>query len=261
MSAFADVFTPFKVVSRKVFVTMVVIQIIVFLCIWIFMSPVLIPRPHEILGAFDDLWRQGMLAELIVSFKTNVKALAMAVAISLGLSYLTVTPFWRPIATIMGKMRFLGLTGLTLIFTLTVGGGMKLKLSLLVWGITAYYVTNMMAVVAEIPQAEYDHARTLRYSKWRTVWEVVIRGKLDQAFEVTRQNAAIGWAMVAMVEGMVRSGGGIGGMLLTQNRFLDLSAVFAIQFLILVLGLGQDTVLGILKRVVCPWANLRLERR
>ena len=56
---------------------------------------------------------------------------------------------------------------------------------------------------------KFDHARSLRFSDWRVVWEVVVLGTADKAFEILRQNAAIGWMMLTMVEGISRSEGGM----------------------------------------------------
>ena len=97
--------------------------------------------------------------------------------------------------------------------------------------------------------------------EWRVVWEVIILGQSDKAFDVLRQNAAISWMMLTMVEGMSRDGGGIGAALLDQNRHFHLSAVLAIQIMILVIGLSQDYAIGLVKNMFCPYANLTLERR
>jgi NitT/TauT family transport system permease protein len=142
-----------------------------------------------------------------------------------------------------------------------VGGGRPLKLVLLVFGMTVFFVTSMAQVVAAIPKGKFDHARTLKMGEWRVVWEVVVLGTIDQAIEVLRQNAAIGWMMLTMVEGISRAEGGVGAMLLNQNKHFHLPAVFAVQLLILSVGLLQDYGIGALKRVVCPYADLGLERR
>src|SRR5205085_8631170 len=102
-----------------------------------------------------------------------------------------------------------------------------------------------------IPREKFDHARTLRMNEWKVVWEVVVLGTVDRAFEVLRQNAAIGWMMLTMVEGISRSEGGVGAMLLNQNKHFHLAEVFAIQILILVLGMTQDYDIGIAKRIIC----------
>jgi NitT/TauT family transport system permease protein len=254
-------FAPNKTVSRTVMLGMITVQGAAFLILWIFWAPAIIPRPAEVLASFGGLWQQGVVYELWVSLKTNLKALALTGVISLSLAYLTVMPFMRPVAEAVSKMRFLGLTGLTLIFTLVVGGGEALKISIIVFGMTVYALTAMTNVVATIPRAKFDHARTLRMGEWRAVWEVVVLGRRADAFEVMRQNAAIGWMMLTMVEGLVRSGGGIGSLLLTQNKYFNLSAVFAIQLLILVVGLIVDYLIGVAKNLACPYDQLTMERK
>ena len=64
-------------------------------------------------------------------------------------------------------------------------------------------------------------------SEWRAVWEVVVLGTADKAFDVLRQNAAIGWMMLTMVEGIARAEGGVGAMLLNQSKHFHLAEVFA----------------------------------
>jgi NitT/TauT family transport system permease protein len=67
--------------------------------------------------------------------------------------------------------------------------------------------------------------------------------------------------MLTMVEGISRSEGGVGAMLLNQSKHFHLSEVFAIQFLILFVGMLQDYGIGVLRRLCCPYADLKLERR
>ncbi|MBN4663922.1 hypothetical protein H4F36_24175 [Escherichia coli] len=74
--------------------------------------------------------------------------------------------------------------------------------------------------------------------------------------DLIRQNAAVGWTLLSMVEGLVRSEGGIGALLLNQNKYFNLSAVFAIQLTILAYGILQDFGLSYLRSVLCPWTRL-----
>jgi NitT/TauT family transport system permease protein len=64
-----------------------------------------------------------------------------------------------------------------------------------------------------------------------------------------------------MVEGISRSEGGIGAMLLNQNKHFRLAEVFAIQIMILLIGLLQDYGIGALQRLLFPHAALVLEKR
>jgi NitT/TauT family transport system permease protein len=255
-------FRPNCAVSRTSLQILIAAQVAIALLVW-WRSPFeVIPRPDEVFRALGHLWMtEGLGQELWVSFVSNLQALAITTVIALGLSYITVLPVWRPIVTAISKGRFIGLTGLTFLFTLVFGGGHPLKISLLVFGMSVFFVTSMASVVAEIPREKFDYARSLRMSEWRAVWEVVVLGTADQAIEALRQNAAMGWMMLTMVESISRSEGGVGAMLLNQNKHFHLAEVFAIQLLILAVGLIQDYGIGVFKRIVCPYSLLTLERQ
>jgi NitT/TauT family transport system permease protein len=261
-AGFAAVFQPNRVASANTVRLLIAVQAGAALAFWWSTPFEVLPNPVEVLTAIRSLWfEQGLGAELITSFGVNLQALGLTLAISLLLSYLTVVPFFRPIAAAVAKGRFLSLVGLTFIFTLILGGGRPLKVSLLVFGMTVFYVTSMIDVVAQIPKDQFDHARTLRMGEWRVVWEVVVLGTADKAIDILRQNAAIGWMMLTMVEGIARSEGGVGAMLLNQSKHFRLADVFGIQLVILFVGILQDYVIGWLKQVVCPYSHLTLERR
>ncbi|MGV3617784.1 MAG: ABC transporter permease [Fimbriimonas sp.] len=253
---------PNRAVSPTVMRIIVAVEVAIFLIVWLNSPFKALPRPDEVFQAFGRLWQsQGLGQELITSFNLNLRALAISSLISLGLAYLTVIPVFRPLVAAISKGRFLSLAGFTFIFTLMVGGGAPLKTSLMVLGVSVFYVTSMASVIAAIPKGEFDHARTLRMSEWRVVWEVVILGTADKAFEVLRQNAAIGWMMLTMVEGISRTEGGVGAMLLNQQKYFRLPEVFAIQIGILIVGLAQDWLIGFIRGIVCPYADLTLERK
>ena len=258
----AAVFAPNRVVSATTLRILIVFEAALFLLFWARSPLDVLPRPGETLHALKGLWMdQGLAQELMTSLTLNLEALTLTFFGSLALSYLTVLPLFRPLVAAVSKGRFLGLTGLTLLFLLIFGGGHPLKVSLLVFGMSVFFVTSMVAVVESIPRARFDHARTLRMSEWQVVWEVVVLGTADQALEVLRNNAAIGWMMLTMVEAISRSEGGIGAMLLNQNKHFHLPEVFAIQILILTVGIGQDYLIGAVKRLLFPWAELTLERQ
>lgn len=255
-------FAPNHVLSASAMKIIVVFQVLACLLVWINSPFAVLPRPMEVWNALIELFsNQGMGREIITSMELNIKAVLYTCVLALGLAYLTVMPFFRPVVAALSKGRFLSLVGFTFVFTLMVGGGHPLKMSLLVFGMTVFFLTSMASVVAEIPKEAFDHARTLRMSEWRAVWEVVILGTADKALEVLRQNAAIGWMMLTMVEGISRSEGGIGALLLNQQKHFHIAEVFAIQLVILMVGLCQDYILGLVRRVVCPYAYLTLERK
>jgi NitT/TauT family transport system permease protein len=254
------VLSPNRIISRQTVRWLVGFQLLMLFGVWVFSPTVFLPKPTEVFRALEEMWREGLGSELITSFYLNLQAIALSTVLSLLLAYLTVIPFFRPIIAILSKLRFLSMVGLTFFFTLMATTGHELKLFLLIFSVSVFFLTGMAQVVASVPKEEFDLARTLRMGEWRVVWEVVVLGQMDKAFEVLRQNAAMGWMMLTMVEGISRSEGGVGAMLLNQNKHFHLSAVFAIQISILLLGLGQDYAIGLLRKSFCPYADLTLER-
>jgi NitT/TauT family transport system permease protein len=226
---------------------------------WVASPWATLPTPKEVWVAFGSLWwTAGMGPELFTTCQLILHALVLTVAISMVLSYATVIAALRPLVAAASKLRFLGLTGLLPLFILVTGGGYPLKVALLTFGMTSFFVTSMAQVVIEIPREQFDHMRVLGASELRILWEVVILGTLDKALDVMRQNLAMGWAMITMVEGISRADGGIGALILNQNKYFKLPEVYAILFVILVVGLLIDYGIGAFTNVVCPYS--RLER-
>lgn len=248
---------PFGAVSPTVLTLTAILQAIIALTFWWLMPSDVLPTPPEVLAALGRMWmEEGLGHELVTSFMLNLHAIALTIVLSLAMAYLSVIPFFRPIVGVISKGRFLGLVGLTFLLTMYIKSGHRFKVALLVFGMTVFYTTTMAAIVASIPTDDLDYARTLRMSRWQIVWNVVVRGTLDQAIEALRQNFAIGWNMLTMVEGLSRGEGGVGALLLNQNKHFNLDAVFAVQLCILVLGLGMDAVIGFLKNRACPYVAL-----
>ena len=250
-------FKPFALLNANVLKLLGLGQVLFLVLVWATASLGTVPSPLEVLNALDKLAStEGLLFELATSAFTNMKALALSTVISLMLVYATIIPFFRPAVSLYSGLRFLGMAGLTFLATLWLGGGEPLKMAMLVFGMTVFMVTSMYAEVKNIPSEQFDHAYTLGMSDTQVLYDVVIRGTLSNMLDIVRQNAAIGWMMLSMVEGLVRSGGGIGTMLLNQNKHLHLDAVFAIQLTILAVGLLQDLALGHLRNFMCPYATL-----
>lgn len=226
--------------------------------LWQFSSIQFLPKPTEILGSFEILRQQGVFLEFGSSIWTMTEAILWTMMVSLTLAYLSVVPAMKPFVTFIAGLRYLGLVGLMLAFTLIAPSGHILKVMVLSFGMTVFYLRDMLHVVGNVPQERYDHARTLGMGPWRSVYEVVVLGTLADAIESLRVNAAMGWMMLTMVEGVVRSEGGIGVVLINMNRHMDLSAVGAILISLFCLGLAQDFMLGFIKDyLVCPYARIK----
>jgi NitT/TauT family transport system permease protein len=146
------------------------------------------------------------------------------------------------------------------LFTLLTKNGSQLKTSLLLFGIVPFFITSLVSIIDQINTQEYDLCKTLRMGPWETLYEVVILGRLDQVLEVMRQNFAISWLMITMVEGLSMSEGGLGVALIKANKYVNLPKVFAILVIIFALGIAFDFVLSTLRRWLFPYCRLEVAK-
>lgn len=239
-----------------------VVWVMVLLIAWTIGTNFALPSLTEIPVAWWNMVQnEGLLYEMGISLRLNVEALVLSTVLSTGLAYWSVTDIGGPLVHMLTKFRFFGLTGFTIVFTRIFGGGHSLKVALLVFGISTFFLTSMVDVVDSATKAEYDQTRSLRMSRLRAVWEVVILGRLDQTFDALRNNATIGWVMLTMVEGLVRFEGGLGVVMLTESKYRNLAAVFAAALTVLAIGIIQDQLIRWLKGVACPHSKLVLEKK
>jgi sulfonate transport system permease protein len=253
-------FHPFGHISRQSFVTMVLAQLIITLLFWHFMSNGLIPPPGRVGSAFVQLLQTRALADnLLASLLLTVKAMLIAIVITMLIAYVSVLPFFKGVAQFIVKCRYLTLTGLIFVFTLLTKDGGQLKLSLLIFGIVPFFACSLLAVIVNINKQEYELCRVMGYGNWQTLYEVIIIGKADQAFEILRQNFAISWLMITMVEGLNMSEGGIGALMIKYNKYNDLTNVLALQLVIFLVGLFFDYLLGSLRSWLFPYTKLQTQ--
>ena len=231
-------------------------QLVLFVLFAQFYTSEVLPKPA---GIFNSTWRivseNTFLDNFFATLGLIVKGMGIAITISLSIVYLSLVPFFSGLANAVSKLRFLTYTGLIFVFTILLKDGGQIKIFLLLFGIIPYFVTSLLAYIEEIPQKEYELCYTLKFSKWRTLYEVVIKGKLHLVFEVIRQNFAIAWMMITSVEGLSMSEGGLGTMMLKSNKYLKMDDVFAILVIILITGIVFDYLFDVIKVWLFPYTD------
>ncbi|HEV3412904.1 MAG TPA: hypothetical protein VG101_10510 [Puia sp.] len=249
-------FKPFFSINRQTFMILVGSQVLVALLVWQVSGGGLIPPPSKVLAALGQLLTTRLFMDnLLTSLLLTGQALMYSVVITLLISYASVIPFFKPAAQFVVKCRYLTLTGLIFIFTLLTKDGGQLKLWLLLFGIVPFLTTSFLSIILQTPAQEFELCQTLGYNRWESLYEVIIVGKADQVFEVVRQNFAIAWMMITMVEGLNMSEGGVGALMIKYNKYNDLPHVLALQSVILGLGLCFDYLLGELRHWLFPYTK------
>lgn len=256
-----QIFEPLRILNKRTLTILVAVEVLLALAAWQLSGSGLIPTPTKVLAALGHIVQMpDFLDNLFASLSLTMKGMFISIAIALLISYLSIVPFFQPIARFVIKCRYLTLTGLIFLFTLLTQSGHQLKLSLLIFGIVPFFVTSLLSVIDHIHAQEFELCTTLRMNRWKTLWEVIIVGRLDQVFEVMRQNFAIAWLMITSVEGLSMSEGGLGVMLIKANKYVQLDVVFGTLVIIFILGILFDYLLGMLRHWLFPYTKLTVRR-
>jgi NitT/TauT family transport system permease protein len=262
MELLKKIFSPLTQIKGRTSMILIVVEALAALLLWeIFGQNGLIPTPSKIIGAAIRIITSASFADnLFASLGLTLTGMGISILIALAVSYLSLIPAFAPVAKFIVKCRYLTLTGLIFLFTLLTQDGHQLKLSLLIFGIVPFFVVSLLSIIESINVQEYELCKTLRMNNWRTLLEVVIIGRLDQVFEVMRQNFAIAWMMITMVEGLSMSEGGLGTLLIKSNKYIDLSTVFGILVIIFALGVFFDYLLKNMRLWLFPYTKIQVRK-
>lgn len=253
-----QLFLPFGQTNKKVRLGVVTFWVLLFLGLFELYHSKIIPPPSKIAGSLAGLvGSEEFYEDLVASLITTLKAMFYSILVTVIIVYASTIQFFAPLAEFVSKCRYLTLTGLVFVFTMISHNLSELKMYLLMFGIIPFFVTSFLSIVSSTPPEERWKGYVNKSGRWGTLWEVIIVGKLDMLFEVMRQNFAISWMMITMVEGFAMSEGGIGTLLIKSNKYLDLSPVFAMLVVVLVLGLVFDYTLSKLRLVLFPYLKSR----
>jgi NitT/TauT family transport system permease protein len=259
-----NLITPFAKISKRAGSIIVVIEAFIALILWqIIATGSIIPTPITVAHTLMKIIPTSeFIDNLISSVTLTLKAMTVSILIALTFSYLVVIPIIKPITKILVQFRYLTLTGLVFFFTLITKDASRLKMCLLVFGIVPFFVTSLWAIILQIKDEEYNLCKTLRMNNWETLYEVIIRGRADQVIEVMRQNFAIAWLMITMVEGLCMSQGGLGMMIVRDNRYLSFGMpyVFSDLIIIFTLGIVFDTLFSSTRMWLFPYCRLQVKK-
>jgi ABC-type nitrate/sulfonate/bicarbonate transport system permease component len=245
-------------VSTKSLMIIGLIQLALILIFSQFYTSQVLPKPDRVLHAMVQIMsKDSFLDNFVSTLSLLIKGMSIAILSSLFIVYISIIPAFRYVALMISKFRFLTYTGLVFVFTVSIQSGHDIKISLLLFGIIPFFVTSLMSYIKDIPQKEYELCYTLKFNKWETLYEVVIKGKLHLVIEVIRQNFAIAWMMICSVEGLSMAEGGLGTMMLKSNRVLKMNDVFAVLVIILLTGIFFDYMFSVLKVWFFPYTNTK----
>lgn len=258
MKSFLKLFTPFQPINGTRKTLILSIWLVFILSFWTLNSlgsTNMFPTPMQVLHGFGDLWKDGLAIHVVSSLALCFKAILYSVFFALIIAYSTTIPVFKPIGVFISKLRYLPLTGISFYLAIVINDGRSLQVWVLVVFMTTFLTTSLIQMVLDVPEEELVHARTLGCNRWETLWEVVIKGRLDYVFELVRQNLAIVWMMLVTVESILVAAGGLGFLIKNGNKLGDNGRVIATQIVIILLGIALDFLLTKTRKLIFRYSN------
>lgn len=252
------IFKPFEVLKRSNKITIFTGWFVLLISIWVgcsFGDRHLFPTPSQVLMGFKDLWAGGLVVHIGSSIWLCTQAVFISTVISLILAYTSTIPFIKPSSNFISKLRYLPLTGITFYLSILINDARSLQVWVLVIFMTTFLTTSLMSMIKDIPEEEFNHAKTQGCNRWEILWEVVIKGRFDYVFELIRQNLAIVWMMLVTVESILVAAGGLGFLIKNNNKLGDNGKVIALQIIIVLLGITLDFCITKVRKLSFRYSN------
>ena len=215
----------------------------------------LFPTIKQVLTGLHDLWLSGLVVHIGSSIWLCSKAVFISILISLAFCYLSPLPILKPLANFISKLRYLPLTGISFYIAILINDARTIQVWVLVVFMTTFLITSILSMIKDIPDEEFDHARTLGCSRWEILWEVVMKGRFDYIFELVRQNLAIVWMFVVTVESILVAAGGLGFLIKNNDKLGDSGKVIALQIIIVIIGIILDYTITRIRKLVFRYST------
>ena len=215
--------------------------------------PVL-PPPPAVLKSYPELFtKDNFPVEALRSIWLNVQGYFWAISISLLLGFIIgLYPLFRGLFSKQtNALRYLPLTALTGVFILWFGIEDEMKIAFLAFGIIVYLLPVVVQRIDEVEDVYLKTVFTLSATDWQTIRSVYIPAVMSKLMDDIRVLTAISWTYIIIAELLNRQGG-IGSLIFIKARQGQLEKVFAILFIIILIGFIQDRIFMFIDRRLFP---------
>ncbi len=214
-----------------------------------FIGKGVLPTPLSVLGAFRDLHfdSKGKVKDNSFVFETgyslslNILGYIEAIIFSLLIGFLIgLVQFFRAsMSRGMNAIRFIPLSAVTGIFIAWFGIEANMKVQFLAFGIFVYLMPVVVQRIDELEKVYLQTAYTLGATKWQQIRSVYFPAVASRLIDDIRVLTAISWTYIILAE-LLNQKGGIGGLIHLAQRQSRLDQVFALLFVIVIIGIVQD---------------------
>jgi NitT/TauT family transport system permease protein len=224
-------------------------------------SPGILPNPVKVIKSIPLLFEKHHLIQNIwYTVSLNISGYVIAVVLALPLGFLIgMIPMFNSLfRKYFEALRYLPLPTVSGIFISIFGLAFGMKAFFLAFGIFIFALPSVIGKVIDLqnPANVKDNvylqtAKTMGMSNWQTFKYVYFPYVMEKVYDDIRSLVAISYTYVVIAESLNKVGG-IGAMISTFTRQSRTPEVYALLFVIVMIGLLQDRIFQWMKPVLFP---------
>jgi NitT/TauT family transport system permease protein len=228
---------------------------------WAFLSSANIVGPDFLASpgsAARALWRLGVSGELLSNVGVSLVRISVGfliagvVGTAVGSLAGTFASARAIVLPINSAFRYIPPTAFIGLAILWFGIAEVSKLFLIAIGIL-FYVTQMVAdVVRMVPAVYIEAAQTLGANRWEVFSKAILSLSFPDVLAVLRVNLGAAWTFLVVAE-LVSAQQGIGYLIAVSQRFRRTPDLFALLFVVGVLGFLTDALFATVMRHYSRW--------
>lgn len=220
----------------------------------------ILPSPQKVAHAMYAVFVENdLLTNLFRSIGLNLSGYIEAIIISILFGFLVgLIPLFRGLFNRqIDAFRFIPLTGVIGLFIVWFGLGTEMKVHFLAFGILIYMLPVIVTRINDVEDVYLKTAYTLGASKWQTIRTVYLPHVLSKFSDDIRVLTAISWTYIIIIESIGNQGGLGALMWRTGIRQGNIDKLFAMLFIIIIIGFLQDKLFVMLDRKLFPFKYLK----
>jgi len=220
----------------------------------------LLPTPPQVVKAYQPLLtKDRLIFHTLSSVWLNIKGYLWAILISIPIGFLIgLYPLFEGLfSKQVDALRYLPLTALTGLFIVWFGIEDKMKVAFLAFGIIVYLLPVVAQRVRQVQDVYTKTVFTLGATNWQTIKAVFIPAVMSKVLDDIRVLTAISWTYIIIAE-LLNKTNGVGALIYQKARGGQIEKVFAILFVIILIGFIQDRLFVYIDKRLMPFKTANI---
>lgn len=226
-----------------------------------FISPGILPSPFSVIKSIPILFSTyNLLGNILYTVQLNLVGYFIALVFAIPIGFLIgIIPLFNALfRRYFEGIRYLPLPTVSGIFISIFGLGFSMKASFLAFGIFIFALPSVIGKVLDLQDETnvkdnvyIQTAKTIGMNNWQMLRYVYIPYVLEKVYDDIRSLVAISYTYVVIAESLNKVGG-IGAMIGTFTRQSRTPEIYALLFVIVLIGILQDYLFKKMKPILFP---------